>query len=717
MLHGFVVKADKSLLQELWMRYICNPSRDLGLPIDVRALDHVLLVFVDSRIRQFSLTLKGSEGIHREKLFAVVVPGIRAGDLVLFVPYVYASDCPGWKLEREIFGYPEQSGGIDIQFDDGDDPARLAVTAHAIRRFAPEMDATDQEILHIQKTRTLATPGTFVDALVDGVTAVQPPQRSDDAGTIIRQPRILTAADMAFFTRFFGGGQESSEPSLVPFALRAHLKWPFRMLFLKQFRDIVYSDLACYQAIVESTLNAKNASDIVQAEHVYQLNVEDFDSAPIRRELGLQANPVPVELAFRLRVGEMAFETPKVLSNPYWNPAYEVPTPSEPSRLPRYVDRGGDAVWRHPSSLTGARIYGFGVDASADRQQSMLKKYINDVAVADRNSTYGSRTFELHAASTGLDVVMLLFIEYKRITSRTDDDKRLGGTAYKEFLAMQLALSPDEQYPELNWFIPFIYLDRDAPRLGGREIFGYPKQLGTITILPENGDPDRILDTAELRATVIPNLSLKAAEPNQVVVKVRARRPPTIKKRYLSAAEAFLDLWAHVGSNSQLQTLVTAMSPELQIDNIGSPAPGVDVLNALAFSRIGNVFLKQFRDCENPNHACYQAVCKTDTVPGRFYSGGCFVPSDYEIEIKIHESDPLFEYVDDPTQAVITPKFAYWLDLDFELTNGRIIANPLQGNYAPNLSISLERPNPLSGRRRVRRSEEPENVSPVEGGR
>ena len=98
---------------------------------------------------------------------------------------------------------------------------------------------------------------------------------------------------------------------------------------------------------------------------------------------------------------------------------------------------------------------------------------------AASQSTYGSQPFCLRPCA-GIEMVMLLFVEYQRITSGTDDDRRLGGSRYREFLAMQLAISDDQEFPELDWFIPYIYLDTDSPRLGGREIFGYPKQLGTI---------------------------------------------------------------------------------------------------------------------------------------------------------------------------------------------------------------------------------------------
>jgi hypothetical protein len=124
--------------------------------------------------------------------------------------------------------------------------------------------------------------------------------------------------------------------------------------------------------------------------------------------------------------------------------------------------------------------------------------------------------------------------------------------------------------------------------------------------------------------------------------------------------------------------------------------PGVLVENALAFGNIGNVFLKQFRDCANPEVPCYQAVCKTDTVPGKYHGGGCLDPSDYRITIQNLASEPLLNYITgsaptDPPETM-TPVFAYWLDLDFELTNGRVIANPFEDDYVPDVSVGTTRP-------------------------
>ena len=245
----------------------------------------------------------------------------------------------------------------------------------------------------------------------------------------------------------------------------------------------------------------------------YRLTLHGIDSSPIGRELGIPNGTTDLTLAFRAEFCDMKFgdanSPATVLSNPYWNPALEVSDLGEPSRLPRYVDRGGEAVWRQPSLMHGARIFGFGIDVPEECQQRYLNTYINEVA-DQSHSTYGSKRFRL-SACTGIDKVMLMFVEYDRLTSGTDDDGRLGGMEYRECLVMQLAISDDPEFPELDWFIPFIYLDTDAPRLGGREIFGYPKQLGVIPPFERYSPEVDAARRLELKATVIHELSEEKA--------------------------------------------------------------------------------------------------------------------------------------------------------------------------------------------------------------
>jgi hypothetical protein len=210
-----------------------------------------------------------------------------------------------------------------------------------------------------------------------------------------------------------------------------------------------------------------------------------------------------------------------------------------------YVDRGGEAVWRQPSMLYGARICGFGVTVPREQQQSLLTTFVNNV-VKDSNSTYGSKKLVLTPCD-GVEMVMLLFVDYRKITSGDPNDRKLGATTYREFLLMQLAISDDPEFPELDWFIPYICLDTDAPRLGGREIFGYPKQLAKIaefkSFPEENGiAPARELD---VQTTVFSKSSSTKAGRDVPIASVRfvTDNPPQITP-FHAAEDMFLELFS-----------------------------------------------------------------------------------------------------------------------------------------------------------------------------
>jgi hypothetical protein len=606
---------------------------------------------------------------------------------------MFASDTPGWRADREIYGYPRQQADVEIAAERGKLPTTLSVSARAIKRFSEDALAKDERILRVVKTSAAAGQEMARDSIAKHITAAlgaaELKVMDRHVGTLTTEPRLgITASDASFFERFpcDAAPDEDSDPSLIgPISFEEALRLrSFPMLFLKQFRDIVFVDRACYQAIVEASFDFSSEID-GRAGRDFELYLEDIDSVPIGRELGIPTGvAIPVEFGFRLDVNEIRIGPAKVISNPYWTPAFEFSTTDEPTRLPMFVDRGGEAVWRHPSLLFGARIFGFGVEVPLSRQKDMLDRLVNDV-VDKSNSTYGSRPFRL-APCDGVDMVMLLFVEYERITSGNEEDRRLGGSSYREFLVTQLAISDDPEYPELDWFIPYICLDTDAPRLGGREIFGYPKQLAKIPpfeLFPARGSAVAPAKRLTVKATVFQKPESPASDREIVRVKLRGRQRPTIDA-YSSAVDMFLDLWRNAHrSHFSDQAIVRAAGH--------SGRPGLNVLNALFMNRIGDVFLKEFRDCEKPEVACYQAVCKTDTIPAKFHGGGCVEASQYRIEIANIASEPLRSYLEPLRQAHpdgIEPKMAYVLNVDLELTTGRIIANPLASAYAiPDTSL------------------------------
>jgi hypothetical protein len=224
----------------------------------------------------------------------------------------------------------------------------------------------------------------------------------------------------------------------------------------------------------------------------------------------------------------------------------------------------------------------------------------------------------------------------------------------------------------------------------------------------------------ELRTTVIRDAAKDSAEGGITVVSVKGPATSPRTRLYTNAQDMFLDLLGSshgpTGDNSLAGRLFPFVRPRRRAGGRRSPGPGVDVISALLTSGIGDVFLKEFRDCLNPELACYQAVCKTDTIPAKFHSGGCVDPSGYRITIQDFASEPLLSYVlgaGGPGVRTITPVFAYWLDIDLELTAGRVIANPLAADYSHRPDVSLKRTRPDTGgsqqprKRRVARFTEP----------
>jgi hypothetical protein len=723
-LHGFVVDADSALLDDTLKRYIDRPSQDLGFRVAVDSVfSRVLMLVIESERFQIpgpTPTVRpASQGSHKEALFAIVMFGARTRPnpgLVAYAPYVYASLPPGWRMEREIFGFPQQLADIVISPEQGNGILdRLDLRAYAIRRFRPDAISKDSLILSIEKKEDAEEREASQDELARNLVAAVssgPPPIGQPGRHRFRHRRFparsskpkfgVTDADIAFLGRCAREtpDREAMErgAASIPSDWRSLgpdddfntslLAGAFRMLFLKQFRDIVYADRACYQAIVEAPITASGYQR-GSISGGYQLTLEDLDSAPIHRELGVRIGPSDIPLAFRAELNLMEIGdrvTPgTVISNPYWNPATETATLDEHPRLPRYVERGGEAVWRQPSLLHGARIYGFGIKVSPEHQLLILNEFVNNI-VGRCDQTYGDGEGKFRLVPcTGIGMVMLMFVEYDQVTSATDDDSRLGCVRYRECLAMQLALCDDPEFPELDWLIPFIYLDQDAPRLGGREIYGYPKQLGEIPKFERftvGGVDIEPAERLELKSTVIRNANEMTARESEPIITIHGLRPPATISQYHQASDMILDLL----KASMLPSLPGPLTGRLfPLDVTGNLAAtlgrGVNIVQALLSGAVGHVFLKQFRDCAQPKAACYQAICKTDTVPGKFRGGARIDAGAYRIRIGDLASEQWLAYLDKSAGAgakELTPDFAYWMDLDVELTTGRVIANAFE---------------------------------------
>lgn len=202
--------------------------------------------------------------------------------------------------------------------------------------------------------------------------------------------------------------------------------------------------------------------------------------------------------------------------------------------------------------------------------------------------------------------------------------------------------------------VPFIFVDNPMSLLGGREDFGYPKAMGqfaptdalgtVVTLAAFGGD-----FAPTNQAAWCPLLELEGPQ------SAAARDAQEGWKSGPELVQLFSDRAGDAGP--------TAAATDLTL--IGS------LIEALLDGRAQQVFLKQFRDADSADTACYQAVVE---APVRV-SNVRWRPSLHEWTLTIDhlDSHPIDTELGVKSQ---TTRLTYELDFDMSVGIGTIVAPP-----------------------------------------
>ncbi len=318
-------------------------------------------------------------------------------------------------------------------------------------------------------------------------------------------------------------------------------------------------------------------------------------------------------------------------------------TPPSGPTGPRFVERGGEVVYRQPFLASGVRLHAFVLEADVSRLDQWYERSFAEPS---------GGAVRLRAASSH---VVLAFAEITRMASSEEPDSRLGGTLEVEAAIWAPAYGEGD---ELLWTMPYVFVEQMSPIAGGREIYGFPKQLGQISW--------------DFSAAAPPSLSVDA-----VAVRKFDREAMAKKERVISvsrpAGGALPDTWTDIAhGHRELLRQARATGP------VRSDA-GVSGLDAeLAALLVGDivrckvpmVFLKQFRSCSAPELACYQAIVRVDFGLVKPRAAGR-LPDDYTVMLDVLDSEPLVS--DLGLRRRQEKPLALWVDFDFLLPRGEVI--------------------------------------------
>jgi hypothetical protein len=335
-----------------------------------------------------------------------------------------------------------------------------------------------------------------------------------------------------------------------------------------------------------------------------------------------------------------------------------------PAQLPQYVERGGEIVPRQPSVAIDARLYGFTISADSDRIDEFCARVFNKPSGGEQH--WQSAT----------DWVLLSFVDIPELRSGDPLDSRLGSVHEREAaIWMPIRGGPrGDAQQQLRWAIPYIFVDSEWALVGGREPYGFPKQLGTVHLPRDEHAPQ----TLDVHTTTVKTFGPAARARDALVVRAsRASATPfTLDPAWRDHAGMLASVVSAL--TSVPGTVLTDLVSRIEQDPLAWAEEIADQHRALTgFARdmgtgtVAMLLLKQFRDALSPALACYQAIVEVANELKQFRRGG-FLPDDYRVDFAKLDGEPILRELG-IAEGPQKPGHAFWLEFDFSIEATRVV--------------------------------------------
>lgn len=292
----------------------------------------------------------------------------------------------------------------------------------------------------------------------------------------------------------------------------------------------------------------------------------------------------------------------------------------EHSKMPLYVERSHDPSFAPPFLQGGCSLYGFPIRSSRDRVQAICDQLLNTAS--------GGQVHYRAAAG----VVFVYFCRFSCSRSYTGPDARRGFLGETE-LGIWLPVRRTHASGAGLSFFPYLMLVDSGPAMvTGREVYGFPKELGHMTL------PDRPDEIEHFAADALVFRRHERSTAGRFGRLVEVRRLP--RTRRPSRAERW----------------------------IGSLVEG-----ALRVRRgqTSFVLLKQVRDCADPGRAAYQAIVEARARVWQI-SRFAFLPDTFAVRFEDCDSHPVARELGLSAEALAEVRGIH-VEMSFDLELGEVV--------------------------------------------
>jgi hypothetical protein len=306
--------------------------------------------------------------------------------------------------------------------------------------------------------------------------------------------------------------------------------------------------------------------------------------------------------------------------------------------LPPLVITGNRIDALGPVQLLGVIMHSFCVAADRVKVQALLEK------------TFAAPSGGAVAYEAIGDKVFLSFAEISKLYAVDSVEKDHGASNEIDVTIWVMARRVHDGLIALRWIPAYLFVDNGPALASGREIWGFPKQLGRFDFSP----------VASNRAAAR-NFQVDGFVLSPFAATSETRWAPMIEVRPAVGAK-------DSPQGGALETLEAFAEKALARLTDGFASIAGKLQTALGSGAMTMAFLKQFPDAANPMTACYQGIIEAEARITTLRGAG-LTDDSYRLRITSFDSQPFL------AELGIAPDWqevgqGVWVDFDFELDLG-----------------------------------------------
>jgi hypothetical protein len=310
-------------------------------------------------------------------------------------------------------------------------------------------------------------------------------------------------------------------------------------------------------------------------------------------------------------------------------------THSTSSNYPQYISRGGDTAFGPPYSLNQTKLYGFVLQGTLGKLQTLCDKYLN---------IPGQDQFQYRPVANR---VLMVFDTIKHINSTQPPGSDKGFFSEAGEVMFWVVTEAGKQegskfvVDHRALFIPYIFVDSTPAMVLGREAYGFPKELANFQIPENNHNPQKF----SLKTLVLQPFSPQSETTWRTIINVQNTQS--------EKGDIPIKHWTEF---SQVYKEVSRLFEEVKLDK-----------KSLTNLKVPMVFLKQFRDVRDGDKACYQAIVEATATLEKLHEGFPYLQK-FEVRIENFDSHPIVTELG--LKLKQTAQLAFWLNFDFSFGHG-----------------------------------------------